>query len=142
MSDVDPRFSTQTKARKAALDILFQADMRGQDPAQALVEQQGYSEHPYRELTIDIVQGVASHLRDIDQRIAESTDAGWPLERMPRVDRCLARIGIFEIDHTATPDPVVISEIIELASWLSTDDSPAFLNGLLARAVRRKPTAT
>jgi transcription antitermination protein NusB len=142
VEDVDPRFSTQTKARKAALDILFQADMRGQDFADALLEQQGYADQTFRALTIDIVQGIAEHERAIDQRIAECADSRWTLERMPRVDRNLARIGIFEIDYRDTPDSVVISEIMELASWLSTDESPAFLNGLLARAVRRKPTAS
>lgn len=135
MDDVDPKFSAQTKARKAALDVLFLADMRGQELSDALLEQQSYAELPFRALTVDIVQGVAAHRIAIDQRIAESAESGWTLERMPRVDRNLARIGIFEIDYTDTPDSVVISEIVELASWLSTDESPTFLNGLLGRAV-------
>lgn len=141
MDDVDPRFGSQTKARKAALDILFQAEMRDLNLHDALLEQQSYADLPYRPLTIDIVQGVAKYLHEIDQRIAESTDTRWTLERMPDVDRNLARIGIFEIDYSETPDSVVISEIVELASWLSTDDSPAFLNGLLAKAAQHKPAA-
>lgn len=133
---VDPKFSTQTKARKAALDILFQADLRGLESGDVLLEAQALAEQPLRPLTCDIVRGVGEHLGAIDRRIGESCADGWSIERMPRVDRALARMAIFEIDHTDTPAPVVISEIMELASWLSTNESPAFLNGLLGRAVR------
>ncbi len=136
MADVDPRFSTQTKARKSALDILFQADARGLSVRDVLEQQRDLAEHPLRELTVAIVEGVAEHQLAIDQRIAECCTNGWTLERMPRVDRNLARMAIFEIDHTDTPDAVVVSEVMELASWLSTNESPAFLNGLLGQAVR------
>lgn len=140
VDDVDPHFSTQTKARKAALDILFQADARGLEIREVLAAQQGLANHPMRPLTRAIVHGVADHLSSIDQRIAECCTNGWTLERMPRVDRSLARMAIFEIDHTDTPDAVVVSEIMELASWLSTNESPAFLNGLLGQAVRTHTT--
>ncbi|WP_297740558.1 transcription antitermination factor NusB [uncultured Tessaracoccus sp.] len=136
MGDVDPRFSTQTKARKSALDILFQADARGLSIRDVLEQQRDLAERPLRELTEVIVEGVAEHQQAIDQRITESCTNGWTLQRMPRVDRNLARMAIFEIDHTDTPDAVVVSEVVELASWLSTNESPAFLNGLLGQAVR------
>lgn len=136
--DVDPKFSTQTKARKAALDILFQADMLGLGFDDVLRHQQELAELPLRPFTIELVQGVAEHQQAIDQRISECCEGGWTLPRMPRVDRNLARIAIYEIDHCETPDAVAIAEAIELASWLSTNGSPAFLNGLLGQAVRRK----
>ena len=129
--DVDPRFSTLTKARKQALDILFQADMRELPIDEALAEQQTYAEAVFRPLTTEIVVGVAENLDELDRVIAASSS--WTIDRMPRVDRCLARMGVFEMLHTETPDSVVISEIVELASWLSTDSSPSFLNGLLAQ---------
>lgn len=134
MDDVDPHFSTQTKARKAALDVLFQADMRDLDISETLAEQQAIAEPPLREFTVAIVHGVADHQRAIDQRISASCAGGWTLERMPRVDRALARIAMFEIDYTDTPTAVIISEIVELASWLSTEQSPAFLHGVLGHA--------
>lgn len=129
--DADPRFSTLTKARKQALDILFQADMRELPIDEALAEQQTYAEAVFRPLTTEIVVGVSENLDELDRVIASSSS--WTIDRMPRVDRCLARMGVFEMLHTETPDSVVISEIVELASWLSTDSSPSFLNGLLAQ---------
>lgn len=134
MDEPDPKFSTQTKARKAALDILFQADLRREDILHVLWDQQAADERPLRPLTLEIVRGVAEHLEKIDARLRTISDGQWSLERMPRVDRSLARLGVFEMDYTDTPDHVVISEVVELASWLSTDESPSFLNGLLARA--------
>ena len=80
------------------------------------------------------------HLDEIDQRISDSASAAWPLDRMPSVDRNLARMAIYEIDYTATPAGAVISEAVRLAGDLSTDDSPTFLNGLLAKAAGAKPT--
>ena len=93
-----------------------------------------------RELTTRIVLGVAEHQQEIDQRIAESTSSTWPLERMPAVDRNLARIAVYELDYSDVPAPAVISEAVRLAGDLSTDDSPTFLNGLLSKALAAKPT--
>ncbi len=135
-----PRYSTQTKARKAALDILFMADQRGASVAETFAEQRSLATGVTRELTRDIVLGYAEHALAIDQRIAESTTSSWPLERMPAVDRNLARIAVFELDYTATPPSAVIAEAVRLAGDLSTNDSPAFLNGLLSKALATKPT--
>ncbi len=135
--DVDPHFSTQTKARKAALDILFQADLLGLDPRDVLREQQALAEHPFRPLTTAIVEGVGEHGEAIDRRIRACTRNGWTIERMPCVDRTLARIAIYEIDHSDVPNAVAIAEALELASWLSTNSSESFLNGLLGQAVRQ-----
>ncbi|SHJ37724.1 NusB antitermination factor [Tessaracoccus bendigoensis DSM 12906] len=140
MPDVKPHYSTQTKARKAALDILFMAEQRDDPIGETFAEQRSLTGHVVRELTTDIVLGVARHQREIDQRIAESTTMKWPLERMPSVDRNLARIAVFELDYTDTPPAAVISEAVRLAGDLSTDESPTFLNGLLAKALAAKPT--
>ncbi|WP_199729760.1 transcription antitermination factor NusB [Tessaracoccus sp. OH4464_COT-324] len=136
--DVDPKFSTQTKARKAALDLLFQADMRGLSIIKVLDEQRALAETPIRPFTIELVQGVAQHLQQIDRRINDCAAGNWTVARMPRVDRNLARIAMYEIDHSETPDAVAIAQAIELATWLSTNESPAFLNGLLGQAARSK----
>ena len=135
-----PHYSAQTKARKAALDILFQAELRGDPFAETFAEQRTLAGGTVRELTTRIVLGVAEHQREIDQRIAESTSQTWPLERMPAVDRNLARIAVFEMDYSDVPPQAVISEAVRLAGDLSTDDSPTFLNGLLAKALAAKPT--
>ena len=140
MAEQGPHYSSQTKARKAALDILFMADQRDASVSETFAEQRSLSGNTVRELTTDIVLGVAEHQLEIDQRIAESTTINWPLERMPSVDRNLARIAIYELDYTDTPPSAVISEAVRLAGDLSTDESPAFLNGLLSKALAAKPT--
>jgi len=133
-------YTTQTKARKAALDILYQGELRGASVSETFAEQRSYLGSPTRELTTRIVLGVAEHGAEIDRRIAAAAPPAWPLERMPAIDRNLARIAIFEIDHSDVPPGAVIAEAIRLAADLSTDESAAFLNGLLAKALADKPT--
>ncbi|MBB1484705.1 transcription antitermination factor NusB [Tessaracoccus sp. MC1865] len=139
MSERPSHYSAQTKARKAALDILFMAEQRGDSLSETFTEQRTLSGGVVRELTREIVFGVAEHLDEIDDRISAAASAAWPLDRMPSVDRNLARMAIFELDYTDTPPGAVISEAVRLAGDLSTDESPAFLNGLLAKAAGAKP---
>ncbi|PIE97806.1 MAG: transcription antitermination factor NusB [Propionibacterium sp.] len=97
-------------------------------------------EPPVREFTVQLVKGVKDNFESIDARIAACLNAGWTLNRMPRVDRNLARIAIFEMDYTDTPAEVVIGEAVSLSSELSTDESPGFLNGVLSQAASQKTT--
>lgn len=137
-----PHYGAQTKARKAALDVLFAAEQRGVGLVDLLNEQASLGGGTVRELTRAIVHGVAEHKREIDARITAAVSDSWTLERMPAVDRNLARIAVFELDHSDVPASVAISEAVRLASDLSTDESPTFLNGLLSRAAAdpHKPT--
>lgn len=118
----------RTKARKRALDILFEADLKG-----VSLEGIWSSADQSDEFVKFLVDGVLASLSEIDQTI-EATSTGWSLERMPIVDRNLLRLAIFEIKHsTQTPKAVVIAEAVELASTLSTEESSNFINGLLAK---------
>lgn len=140
--------SRRTKARKAALDVLFESDLRGVDPLDTL---EAYRTTPefaavnegasrvVRDYTEDLVRGVDTHRASIDQRLSAALDDGWTLERMPRVDRALARIAVFEMDHGDVPARVAIAEALVLAGELSTDESPAFLNGVLSAVARTEP---
>ena len=128
------RASARTKARKRALDILFEADLRQADPLAVLAAHVELNEPPVRPFTSELVEGVVMHLASIDQLIAESLAAGWTLERMPRVDRNLARLATYEIAHTEVSREVAVAESVALAQELSTDESATFLNGVL-RAV-------
>ena len=132
------RYGTQTKARRVALDVLYAAELRGRDIVETFLEARDLSAITVRDLTTRIVYGVAEHLNELDARIADALSSAWSLERMPAVDRNLARIAIFELDYTDTPTGVVISEAIRLAQELSTDGSPSFLNGLLSKAAAAK----
>jgi len=132
--------STQTKARKRALDILFEADLRDSDVLTTLAERSADAEPPVRDFTTTLVQGVSTHHDAIDARIVAALADGWSLQRLPRVDRTIMRIAVFEIDHTPVPDAVAVSEAVGLASQLSTDDSPKFVNGVLRTVVETKAT--
>jgi len=131
----------RSKARKRALDILFEADQRGLAVLELLSERQSLGETPVPEYAAELVRGVASHQPEIDNLISENS-VDWTLERMPAVDRNVLRLGVYELLWADdVPDGVAISEAVLLAQDLSTDASPAFVNGLLARIKDLKPTA-
>ena len=125
------RSSSRSKARKRALDILFEAELRGADPVATLEERAAAADPPVREYTAKLVRGVDAHASEIDARISACLVAGWSLPRIPRVDRNALRIAVYEIDYGEVPDAVAISEAVQLVSELSTDDSSAFVNGVL-----------
>jgi transcription antitermination protein NusB len=134
--------SARSKARKRALDILFEAEQRGIN-AEALLAQRiekPVTEHALNEYSVEIVRGVVDKWIPINELLS-SYSQGWTIERMPAVDRAILRIGAWEVVYSeAVPDGVAISEAVALATSLSTDDSPTFVNGLLARLSEVKPT--
>ena len=133
--------SARSKARKRALDILFEADLRGLPVLELLIERQSLGEQPVPEYAAELVRGVAAHAAEIDGLLAENA-VDWTLERMPAVDRNVLRLGVYELVWADdVPDGVAISEAVLLAQDLSTDASPAFVNGLLARIKDLKSTA-
>ncbi len=131
-ADAHGRRPSRTKARKQALDLLYAAELRGLTPAQVLAE----SEEELRPFAADLVTAVEEHAEQIDALLAKALAADWSLERMPRIDRCLARLAVGELLSATVAAEVAVEQAAALATELSTDDSAAFLNGLLA-AVRR-----
>jgi transcription antitermination protein NusB len=135
--------SARHKARKRALDILFQADLRGLDPVEVLDQarqlREAEGDAPLNPYVADLVAGVTTHRERIDELLS-TYSLGWTLERMPGVDRSILRLGTFEALWGDVPEAVVIDEAVTLARDLSTDDSPAFVNGLLARIVGLRST--
>ncbi len=134
--------AARSKARKRALDVLYEADQRGVDPTRMLADRVAFSgtEAALPAYALEIVQGVIAHLARIDELVATYSH-GWTLERMPAVDRAVLRIGTWEILYNPdVPDAVAVSEAVELAHELSTDDSPSFVNGLLGRIAELKET--
>jgi N utilization substance protein B len=132
--------AARSKARKRALDILFEAELRGLPTLELLSERQSVGEVPVQPYAADLVRGVVTHSERIDELISWNL-VDWTLERMPAVDRNVLRIGVYELlwaDNV--PDGVAISEAVALAQDLSTDNSPSFVNGLLARIKAEKPT--
>jgi N utilization substance protein B len=130
----------RSKARKRALDVLFEAEQRGSPVLDVLAERTTLGSPPVPAYAADLVRGVAAHSARIDGLISRYAE-GWTLDRMPAVDRNVLRIGVYELLWAPDiPDGVAISEAVLLAGDLSTDASPAFVNGLLARIAELKPT--
>lgn len=136
------RSSARTKARKQALDILFEADLRELPAAEILSIHAEDSEVPIRDFTVALVTGVTEQADIINQAIVDHLSEGWSLQRMPRVDRNLARVACYELMFTATATDVILAEAIGLCQELSTDESPAFLNGLLSSIAATRSAAT
>ena len=124
--------STRSKSRKAALDLLYEADIRGRVAVDLLSSRMSDEEVYIREYTAQLLEGVAGARKKIDELITLHAQ-GWDMDRMPAVDRNILRIAIYELLwSTEIPDKVAISEALELAKTLSTDDSVAYINGVLA----------
>jgi transcription antitermination protein NusB len=129
----------RSKARKRALDILFEAEIRGEPVLELLAERSAAASPPVSEYAEKLVRGVQAHAARIDELLAAYSE-GWALDRMPAVDRNILRIGTYELLWgDGVPAGVAISEAVLLARELSTDSSPAFVNGLLARLLELRP---
>ena len=129
--------SARSKARKAALDLLYEADIRGTNAVETLtlrdVVQEGPDARPIRDYTRELVVGVGDNSRKIDELITTYAQ-GWDMDRLPAVDRNILRLGIYEILWSeAIPDGVAIDEALALAKELSTDESAGFIHGVLGR---------
>ena len=132
--------SARSKARKRALDVLFESEVRGLPVGGTLADRIEDNDPPVNEFTVALVEGVAKHIEQIDD-LLETHSVGWTLDRMPAVDRNILRIGAYELlFDDQVPDVVAVSEAVALARDLSTDESPVFVNGLLARLLQLKPT--
>jgi N utilization substance protein B len=135
--------SARTKARKRALDLLYGADLREISLNSALaMEAARAAREPARAASWDyarqIVTGIAEHGDEIDELI-DTYSKGWSIDRMPVLDRAILRIGIWELlFNDEVPAGVAISEAVEAAKTLSTEDSGGFVNGLLARIAKTR----
>lgn len=131
--------TARRKARKRALDILFETDLRGTDTLETAALRIAAADPPVSEYAVFLVEGIVAEQTRIDELITTYAE-GWTLDRLPGVDRAILRIGIYELLWTDVPDAVVVDEAVELAKALSTDDSPKFVNGLLGRIALLGPS--
>ena len=133
--------AARSKARKRALDILFASELRSEDPVVALERAIEAGEGPTNAYTDTLVRGVVEHQSRIDE-VLTTYSKSWTLARMPAVDRNVLRIGVYELlwGDSDVPETVAVSEALHLVQDLSTDDSPAFVNGLLGSIMRDRAT--
>lgn len=135
--------SARSKARKRALDVLYEADIRGITPSDVLLataqRRTDEGQASLNGYVTELVDGVTLHQAYIDELLG-SYSMGWTLDRMPAVDRGILRLGAYELLwRDEVPDAVAISEAVHLAQELSTDESASFVNGLLGRLLELKP---
>ena len=136
--------SARSKARKQALDLLYETDIRGTNLLETLIERdipaEGPDAHPIREYTRELVSGVSENSRKIDELITTYAQ-GWDMDRLPTVDRNILRLGIYEILWSVSvPTSVAIDEALDLAKELSSDDSSKYIHGVLGRIASIKDT--
>ncbi len=130
--------TTRRRARRVALEVLFQADLTGRDPREVLADRRAAGEDVPR-FAAELVEGVATHLADLDA-LLEAYAEGWPVHRMAAVDRAILRLACYELLHRGdVPVGAAIDEAVEAAKELSTEDSGRFVNGILGRIAREHP---
>ncbi len=132
--------AARSKARKRALDVLFESEVRGLPLDGTLEERLVAQDPPIGDYSVELVRGVREHQERIDELLTTYSH-GWTLDRMPSVDRNVLRLGVFELLYAeGVPDAVALSEAVSMAKELSTDDSPTFVNGVLGGILRDKAT--
>jgi N utilization substance protein B len=129
--------SARSKARKQALDLLYEADIRGGSALEFLqsrdIVEDGPDARPIRDFTKELIGGVAENSRKIDELITTYAQ-GWDMDRLPAVDRNILRLAIYEIVwSTELADGIAIDEALTLAKELSTDESAGYIHGVLGK---------
>jgi len=131
--------SSRSKARKAALDLLYESDIRRSSAADLLSRRVTEMEYEAREFTKELIDGIELNKRKIDELISTYAQ-GWDMDRMPVLDRNILRLSIFELLWSkSVPEAVAISEALELATNFSTEDSSKYINGVLSKVLEIKP---
>lgn len=135
--------SARSKSRKRALDALYASGLRSEAAIELLSETaKEVQAHQNQDAIFDyaetLVSGYQQHSAEIDAELSSLSD-GWALERMPGIDRAILRLGAWEILHNPeVPNEVAIAEAVALAGEFSTEDSPKFINGVLARLAKSR----
>ena len=129
--------AARSKARKRALDFLYEADIKNVS-ANELFSKRGASELSQEPYVGEVISGVTEHIGKIDELIMTYAQ-GWDMDRMPPIDRNILRIALFEILWgNEIPIEVAADEAVELGKSLSTDESSGYINGVLGRIIKIK----
>jgi N utilization substance protein B len=129
--------SARSKARKRALDFLYEGDIKKADAVE-LFKTRGATELSQEPYVMVLLAGVAEHINKIDELIITYAQ-GWDMDRMPPIDRNILRIAIYEILWESAVDlQIACDEAVELAKSLSTDESSSYINGVLGRIIKLK----
>ncbi len=139
-NDHTHKIGSRGRARRRALEILFEAEQRKTTPLEALQRRRTYTEQTINPYTTQILDGVITHQEQIDELLAQYAH-GWTMERMLAVDKSILRLGTWELlFNTEMPDGAAVNEAVNMAREYSNDDSPGYVNGVLGRLQELKPT--
>jgi len=133
--------SSRSHQRRYALRILFEMDINRTTAREVLEGKRLVGEDEPGEFAIELMEGVIAQMPGLDQVISRYAE-GWDLDRMPRVDRNILRMALYELFFTDIPPGVTIDEAVELAKDFSTEDSGKFVNGLLGQVNRDREAGT
>lgn len=140
---------SRRKARKNAFALLFQLDFLGWEQVEEIaalffeqletLEEPEAADEAQREFILNTVKGVYEHLPEIDEAVGGAAK-GWSVDRMSKVDLAILRLAVYEVWYASdVPEGVAINEAVELAKSFSTDEAPAFINGILGKLAAEKP---
>ncbi|ALG84738.1 transcription antitermination factor NusB [Gordonia phthalatica] len=135
---------TRHKARKRAVDLLFEAEAKNIKATTLIAERREIyptddSVGTMYEYTVHVVEGVTADAAQVDAVISSHLE-NWKLHRLPAVDRAILRLAVWELLYANDVDiDVVLDEAVELAKELSTDESPSFVNGVLGKVAELAP---
>ena len=139
--DKKPRkIGSRGRARRRALEILFEAEQRNTTPLEALQRRRDHTDQTINPYTSAIIDGVITHQEQIDELLAQYA-YGWTMERMLAMDKSILRLGAWELlFNDDMPDAAAVDEAVNMAREYSNDDSPSYVNGVLGRLQDLKPT--
>lgn len=138
--DQPRRIGSRGRARRRALEILFEAEQRNTTPLAALQRRREYTDQTINPYTVQIIDGVITHQEQIDELLAQYAH-GWTMERMLGMDKSILRLGAWELlFNDEMPDAAAVNEAVNMAREYSNDDSPSYINGVLGRLQELKPT--
>jgi N utilization substance protein B len=131
---------SRRSARKNAFFLLFQMDFSEAAEFEQVkeiffAEKEEPVEEADKTFILSEVEGVHEHMEEIDAMIEQSAK-GWDLSRMNKVDLAILRLAVYEMKYGETPVGVAINEAVELAKKFSSDEAPAFINGVLGKAAQ------
>lgn len=139
--DKKPRkIGSRGRARRRALEILFEAEQRNTTPLEALQRRRDHTDQIINPYTSAIIDGVITHQEQIDELLSQYA-YGWTMERMLAMDKSILRLGAWELlFNDDMPDAAAVDEAVNMAREYSNDDSPSYVNGVLGRLQDLKPT--
>lgn len=138
--DKPHKIGSRGRARRRALELLFEAEERKTPPLEALQRRREFTDQTINPYTAAIIDGVITHQEQIDELLAQYA-YGWTMERMLAMDKSILRLGAWELlFNDEMPDAAAVNEAVNMAREYSNDDSPGYINGVLGRLQELKPT--